>query len=184
MFVYAVCCMSVRVYTPFWRLAEPSCLTLARVQALIEKYNIPYQHIIVDDEVDFEDQVRMFATTGLLVSVHGAGLMNQIFMPPGSVTIEIFPNHVKHVLYERIAHYAGVYHFKVRLRVSYRRSTVVSAAPCAAHVIGNSFVHVLVVTHFGPCCKRLLLLRSMQENTSRTLRRTMLPTTVTTVTKC
>ena len=82
---------------------------------MIEKYDVPYQHIIVDDEVDFDEQVKMFANTGVLVSVHGAGLMNQIFMPPGSVTIEIFPNHVKHVLYERIAHYSGVYHFKVRV---------------------------------------------------------------------
>ena len=42
--------------------------------------------------------------------------MNTVFMPPGSVVVEIFPNHVKHVLYERIAHYVGVYHFKVRVR--------------------------------------------------------------------
>jgi hypothetical protein len=31
----------------------------------------------------------------------------------GAAVIEIFPPHVKHVLYERIAHYVGVYHFKV-----------------------------------------------------------------------
>jgi capsular polysaccharide biosynthesis protein len=79
----------------------------------VRKYGVPFQHIILDDDVDFEEQVKLFATTGVLVSVHGAGLMNQIFMPPGSVTIEVFPNHVKHVLYERVAHYAGVYHFKV-----------------------------------------------------------------------
>ncbi len=42
-------------------------------------------------------------------------------MPPGSVAIEVFPNHVKHVLYERVAHYAGVYHFKVRVEAAYIR---------------------------------------------------------------
>jgi hypothetical protein len=45
--------------------------------------------------------------------MHGAGLMNQIFMQPGSSVIEIFPVHLKQVLYERVAHYAGLYHFKV-----------------------------------------------------------------------
>lgn len=86
---------------------------IAAMLAVIKKYDMPYQHIIVEDETEFEEQVKLFATTGVLITVHGAGLMNQIFMPPGSVTIEVFPNHVKHVLYERVAHYAGVYHFKV-----------------------------------------------------------------------
>ena len=57
----------------------------------------------------------MFASAGVLVTMHGAGLMNQIFMQPGSVVIEVFPVHLKQVLYERVAHYAGVYHFKVRV---------------------------------------------------------------------
>ncbi len=62
----------------------------------------------------FQEQLEVLSTTGVFISVHGAGLMNEIFLPPGSVVIEVFPPHVKHVLYERIAHNSGVYHFKVR----------------------------------------------------------------------
>ena len=58
-------------------------------------------------------QVALMAGTGVFISMHGAGLMNEIFLPPGAAVIEVFPVHHKHVLYERIAHYAGIYHFKV-----------------------------------------------------------------------
>jgi hypothetical protein len=54
--------------------------------------------------------------------MHGAGLMNQIFMQPGSAVIEIFPVHLKQVLYERVAHYSGLYHFKVRWQVGSPRA--------------------------------------------------------------
>lgn len=74
------------------------------------------------------------AGTGVLVTMHGAGLMNEIFLPPGSVVIEIFPPHVKHVLYERMSHNSGLFYFKVRhtrpppslLFVSLVRRTVVA----------------------------------------------------------
>lgn len=80
---------------------------------VVRKYGVEPNWIVIDKEETFKDQIIQMATTGVLVSIHGAGLMNQIFMQPGSVTIEIFPDHMKHVLYERVAHYAGVYHFKV-----------------------------------------------------------------------
>jgi hypothetical protein len=154
------------------------------LQDVIEKYNVPYQHIIVDDEVDFEEQVKMFAGTGVLISVHGAGLMNQIFMPPGSVTIEIFPNHVKHVLYERVAHYSGVYHFKV---------------PCS-HRMPQSIVDTIGVFHSSRrpasllSCQSTVFLptafvlstecRCLPGSTPRTSQSTMRRTTVTTATTC
>ena len=80
---------------------------------MIRKYGMEPNHVIVKFENTFEEQVRLMASTGVFISVHGAGLMNEIFMRPGSVVIEIFPNHMKHILYERIAGYAGLYHFKV-----------------------------------------------------------------------
>ncbi len=53
--------------------------------------------------------------TGVLVTMHGAGLMNEVFLPPGAAVIEVFPPHVKHVLYEQMAHNSGIHHFKVCL---------------------------------------------------------------------
>ena len=39
--------------------------------------------------------------------------MNEIFMRRGAAVIEVYPVKLNHVVYERIAHYAGVFHFKV-----------------------------------------------------------------------
>jgi capsular polysaccharide biosynthesis protein len=85
--------------------------------ALIRGLGVHVEHVVVTVNTTFEEQVRLMASTGVLVSMHGAGLMNQIFLPPGAAVIEVFPVNFKHVLYERIAHYMGVYHFKVRFAV-------------------------------------------------------------------
>lgn len=88
-------------------------VNVEEVKAMVEKYGVTFNRVELGDDVSFEEQVKLFAGTGVLVAVHGAGLMNQVFLPPGAVTIEVFPHHVKHMLYERIAFMAGVYHFKV-----------------------------------------------------------------------
>ena len=80
---------------------------------LITDLGYEAEHVIIRDSDTFHDQVELMSRAGVFVAVHGAGLMNQIFLAPGSAVIEVFPVHVKHVLYERVAHYAGVYHFKV-----------------------------------------------------------------------
>ncbi len=72
--------------------------------------------VVFHGAMTFKEQVDVMASTSVLIALHGAGLTNLMFMQPGTVVIEIFPPHVKHVLYERMAHYAGVYHFKVRAR--------------------------------------------------------------------
>lgn len=82
------------------------------VRDLVKKYGHDPNYVVWE-HTSFHDQVEMLSRTGVFISIHGAGIMNEIFLPPGSVVIEIFPVHVKHVLYERIAHYMGVYHFKV-----------------------------------------------------------------------
>jgi hypothetical protein len=43
------------------------------------------------EELTFAEQVSLMAETALLVSIHGAGLTNSIFMPRGSSVIEILP---------------------------------------------------------------------------------------------
>lgn len=88
-------------------------LNLDAMQAIMRKYGFEAERVEASGEMSFQQQVELFAGAGVLVTMHGAGLMNQIFMQPGSAVIEIFPVHLKHVLYERVAHYAGLYHFKV-----------------------------------------------------------------------
>ncbi|MEL6105438.1 MAG: glycosyltransferase family 61 protein [Planctomycetota bacterium] len=45
--------------------------------------------IIETDRMAWADQVKLFATTRQLVSLHGAGLTNMLFMPPGGDVVEI-----------------------------------------------------------------------------------------------
>ena len=47
--------------------------------------------IIYAEKLSFEEQVRLFAETSILVSIHGAGLTNALFMQPGTSMIELLP---------------------------------------------------------------------------------------------
>lgn len=46
----------------------------------------------------FKEQLEIFSSHGVMVSPHGAGLMNAMFMVPYSSVIEIFPYHLDHNL--------------------------------------------------------------------------------------
>ena len=46
--------------------------------------------IIQPEEYTFEQQVRIFSQCKVLVSIHGAGLTNCIFMPPNSIIFEFY----------------------------------------------------------------------------------------------
>ena len=52
-------------------------------------------------------------THGVVVSPHGAGLVNEMFMVPGTGIVEIFPFHLHHNLYPNIAANMGLGYFPV-----------------------------------------------------------------------
>ena len=85
---------------------------------MVRSLGLEPEVVVWEGTTTFSEQVNVLARTGVFIGLHGAGLMNEIFLPPGSVVIEIFPPHVKHVLYERICHNSGIYHFKVSLDTS------------------------------------------------------------------
>jgi hypothetical protein len=85
------------------------------MKAIVRKYGMEPEYYVISNNSTFEEQVSLMSRAGVLITMHGAGLMNEIFMQPGSAVMEIFSVHHKHVLYERIAHYAGIYHFKVHV---------------------------------------------------------------------
>jgi capsular polysaccharide biosynthesis protein len=46
-------------------------------------------HNVTLEELDFAEQVRLFASAVLVVGQHGAGLGNSLWMQPGSTVIEL-----------------------------------------------------------------------------------------------
>jgi hypothetical protein len=61
----------------------------------------------------FRAQLELFMTHGVVVSPHGAGLVNEMFMVPGTGVVEIFPFHLHHNLYPNIAANMGLGYFPV-----------------------------------------------------------------------
>jgi hypothetical protein len=47
--------------------------------------------VVCFETLSFSDQVNLARNTALLIAPHGAGTLNQIFMPKGSSIIELFP---------------------------------------------------------------------------------------------
>lgn len=54
--------------------------------------------IIYSEELSLKEQIRLFSQTTHLLSLHGAGLSNMVFMPPHSKVIEIRHNEKNHML--------------------------------------------------------------------------------------
>ncbi len=49
--------------------------------------------VIIASEHDYREQVKLFANASGLISPHGAGLTNMIFLPPGAPVLELRPVH-------------------------------------------------------------------------------------------
>ena len=64
----------------------------------------------------FADQLSLFATHSILVSAHGAGLTNMIFLPPMASVIELFQVQHDHNLYSLLAMMMGIGHYPVHAR--------------------------------------------------------------------
>ncbi len=92
----------------------PRCLVPAQEMALVGAL----QHIGGCTVIDFAalpwaQQVRLAAAHDVLVSVHGNGLTNALWMRPGSLLIELFPPGMRALDYQFFAelcglHYAGI----------------------------------------------------------------------------
>ena len=57
--------------------------------SLVKLFKETGVEIIEAENLSFLEQVELFSTVTIMISNHGAGLTNMIFMPPGSTVIEI-----------------------------------------------------------------------------------------------
>lgn len=60
----------------------------AQLTAMLQSLGAEVVHF---EDLDFAAQVRLMGETRLLVSIHGAGLTNMMWMPPGGRVIELLP---------------------------------------------------------------------------------------------
>lgn len=56
--------------------------------ASLSEFNVRVVHF---EDLVFADQVRLMASTKILVSIHGAALVNMIFMQQGGAVVELIP---------------------------------------------------------------------------------------------
>lgn len=62
------------------------------LQAAAYEYNFDVRVVVFEDK-SFAEQVRLMQSTGIVVGVHGANLMNAIFIPPLGSILEVFPRY-------------------------------------------------------------------------------------------
>lgn len=63
---------------------------VANEEALIPilgRYGI---EVVYPEQLSFKEQISLFARTKLIVSIHGAGLTNMLFMPSGGYVLELY----------------------------------------------------------------------------------------------
>lgn len=75
-----------KIYVSRARAARRRIIGEEAVIDLLRRHG--YEDIYLE-ELDFKEQVRTLAKTSHLVSLHGAGLANMMFMPPGGRVMEI-----------------------------------------------------------------------------------------------
>lgn len=62
--------------------------------------------VIHTEDLEIQQQIELFSQTSHLLSIHGAGLTNLVFMPPNSKVIEIRHEEINHMLncFHTLAH--------------------------------------------------------------------------------
>jgi hypothetical protein len=87
------------------------------------------EHVVVLETLSFEEQVRIMARTDVLICVHGAAVINGIFMRPGSVVLELFNARFVEFVFAAPLREAGV-----RLLYTYPRNQARDTEHCPSTV--------------------------------------------------
>jgi hypothetical protein len=77
---------------------------------LIKSYGFQVYYL---ENLSFTQQVDLFSTAMIVLSPHGAGLSNIVFMPKGSSVIELFPNNYYEECYQNISMKISLKHFLI-----------------------------------------------------------------------
>jgi hypothetical protein len=69
-----------------------------------------FRNDILDDQSIF-NQVNIFSNTKILVGQHGAGLVNMLWMPAGSIVVELIPSGVTFSCFSILSELSGLRYF-------------------------------------------------------------------------
>jgi hypothetical protein len=89
---------------------------LRQLRALLRATGLPVEWVDEQYGWSFEEQVRLFASAGVVVAAHGAALTNIMFAPAHAAVIELTPYLLHWPLYRRLADAAGLSYHRVAAR--------------------------------------------------------------------
>jgi hypothetical protein len=75
-----------KIYISRCKASKRRILNESQILPLLREYGYSVVHA---EEMSLGDQIKLFSQTTHLVSIHGAGLSNMVFMPPKSKVVEI-----------------------------------------------------------------------------------------------
>lgn len=84
-----------KIYISRRKSGKRMILNETHVINIVKKYD--YQ-VVCTEDLSIPEQIELFANTTHLISIHGAGLSNMVFMPEGSTIIEIRHRDDNHML--------------------------------------------------------------------------------------
>ena len=88
-----------------------SIVNIDAVKDLLDRWSI---EMVDPSRLTLQEQVALFASTQLLIGVHGAGLTNMLYMPAGGAILELLPPLYATASYWGIASTLGIaYHHLV-----------------------------------------------------------------------
>jgi Glycosyltransferase 61 len=88
----------------------------AEMLAILNETGLEYRFVPQYHMMNFSEQVKTSASTGIFISVHGAALMNSVFLPQNAAVIEIFPPLMKVTVYRNLANLMGLHYFPIYSR--------------------------------------------------------------------
>lgn len=84
-----------RIYISRKKAGKRMILNDTEVESLVLSYGYT---IVFPDDLEIRDQINLFCRSTHLISIHGAGLSNMVFMPIGSTIVEIRHKESNHML--------------------------------------------------------------------------------------
>ena len=100
------------VLSVFDRKFRRSILNINEMVIILQDKGIEIRNITFND-IPFSEQVRIFSETSTLFSIHGAHLINIIFMHPYTSVVEVFNPYFYFDCYKRIAAAAQINHIAI-----------------------------------------------------------------------